>query len=242
MDVNWGDGSAHTDFNATSTGPLSAQSHAFALPGTYTVTVTATDPVASGVTAWDLVQTFTVTVAPSVFILDPTAGGALSLSGNASLKIPGAVVVDSSSSSALSASGNASVKAAVIDVHGKVQKSGNASFSPAPVTGRGDRRRPARIAVAAEHQRPDQPGLREPQRQRVADDPAGHLPSISVSGNARLTLERRHLHHRGRRASVSGNASVSGSGVLIVNAGSNYPTARAGPTAASRSAATARTS
>ena len=98
VDVNWGDGSAHTDFNAASTGPLSAQSHAFALPGTYTVTVTATDPIASGATAWDLVQTFTVTVAPSVLILDPTAGGALSLSGNASLKIPGAIVVDSSSS------------------------------------------------------------------------------------------------------------------------------------------------
>ena len=33
VDINWGDGSTHTDFNAASTGPLSAQSHAFALPG-----------------------------------------------------------------------------------------------------------------------------------------------------------------------------------------------------------------
>jgi hypothetical protein len=32
VDVNWGDASAHTVFNATSTGPLSIQSHAFALP------------------------------------------------------------------------------------------------------------------------------------------------------------------------------------------------------------------
>ena len=70
-----------------------------------------------------------------IIVLDPSAGGALSLSGNASINVPGVVYVDSSSSSALSASGNAQVKAAVIDVHGKVQKSGNASFSPAPVTG-----------------------------------------------------------------------------------------------------------
>ena len=130
VDVNWGDGSAIRDFSATTTGPLNTQSHAFALPGTYTVTITATDPLVSGVLAWDLVQTFTVTVAPSVLILDPTAGGALTLSGNASINIPGAIVVDSSSSSALSASGNAAVNASAIDVHGGVQKSGNASVQP----------------------------------------------------------------------------------------------------------------
>ena len=77
----------------------------------------------------------TLTVNPSIIILDPTAGGALSLSGNAGISLAGGVFVDSSSSSALSASGNATVKASVIDVHGGVQKSGNASFSPAPVTG-----------------------------------------------------------------------------------------------------------
>ncbi len=94
VDVNWGDGSSHTDFGATSTGSLSARSHAFALPGTYTVTVTATDPVGGGALAWDLVQTFTATVAPSVFVLDPTVSGALTLSGNAGVNVPGAIVVE----------------------------------------------------------------------------------------------------------------------------------------------------
>ncbi len=47
---------------------------------------------------------------PSIVVLDPTAGGALSLSGNASIKLSGEVVVDSSSSTALSASGNAQVE------------------------------------------------------------------------------------------------------------------------------------
>ena len=88
----------------------------------------------------------TVTIGQSIIVLDPTAGGALTLSGNASINIAGGVYVDSSSSSALSASGNAAVKASVIDVHGGVQKSGNASFSPAPVTGAAVARRPARVA------------------------------------------------------------------------------------------------
>ena len=80
-------------------------------------------------------STGTITIGQSIIVLDPTAGGALSLSGNASIKLTGGVFVDSSSSSALSASGNAAIKASVIDVHGGVQKSGNASFSPAPTTG-----------------------------------------------------------------------------------------------------------
>jgi PKD repeat protein len=43
VDVNWGDGSAHTTFNASSQGALAAQSHAYADNGSYTVTVKVTD-------------------------------------------------------------------------------------------------------------------------------------------------------------------------------------------------------
>ena len=76
---------------------------------------------------------------------------------------------------ALSASGNAPIKASVIDVHGGVQKSGNASFSPAPTTGAAVARRSARLAGRAEHLGPDQLRLREPERELVRDDQAGHL-------------------------------------------------------------------
>ena len=54
--------------------------------------------------------TGTVTIGQSIIVLDPSAGGALSLSGNAIINIAGGVYVDSSSSSALSASGNAQIK------------------------------------------------------------------------------------------------------------------------------------
>jgi hypothetical protein len=44
VDVNWGDGSAHTSFTASATGSLGSQSHTYADgPNDYTVTVTVTD-------------------------------------------------------------------------------------------------------------------------------------------------------------------------------------------------------
>jgi hypothetical protein len=219
VDVNWGDGSAHTGFNATATGALSAQSHAFALPGSYTVTITAADPVASGVTAWSLVRTFSVTVAPSLFVVNATASGALTLSGNASVKIPGAIVVDSTSTTAISAIGNTLLTASVIDVAGGVQRAGTATISPAPATNL---------------------SVNDPFASLAGPCPSGTLSSVSltkgsqtinpgiysqitVSGSASLTLNPGVYIIEGGGLTVTGSASISGSGVMIYNAGSNYP-------------------
>jgi hypothetical protein len=80
-------------------------------------------------------SSLTQTVIPAVLVLDPTAGGALSLSGNADINLTtGNIVVDSNSKTALTESGNASIKAASIQVVGGVSKSGNASLSPAATT------------------------------------------------------------------------------------------------------------
>jgi hypothetical protein len=169
--------------------------------------------------------TFTITINPSVIVLDPSAGGALSLSGNACINVPGVVYVDSSSTSALSASGNAQVKAAVIDVHGKVQKSSNASFSPAPTTGA-----PVLADPLAGLPLPGTSGLTNYGSEILggyssATIRPGIYKQIAVSGNAQLTLSGGIYIIEGGGLSVSGNASVSGSGVMIVNAGSNYPAA-----------------
>ncbi len=109
------------------------------------------------------------------------------LSGNASIKLAGGVFVDSSSSSAISASGNASVTASVIDVHGGVQKSGNASFSPRRPPARRSLPDPLASLRGAEHLRPDQLRLREPERELVRDDQARHLQPDQRFG-------KRHAH------------------------------------------------
>ncbi len=168
-------------------------------------------------------STGTITINQSIVVLDPSAGGALSLAGNASISLAGGVFVDSSSSTALSASGNAAVKASVIDVHGKVSKSGNASFSPSPVTGAAVLADP--LASLAE---PSTSGLTNCGSESLSGNSSatikpGIYSGISVSGNAALTLSSGTYVIEGGGFSVSGNASVTGSGVMIVNAGSKYP-------------------
>jgi hypothetical protein len=178
-------------------------------------------------------STSPVTIGPFVIVLDPSAGGALSLSGNAGINIAGNVYVDSSSSSALSASGNAQVKAPLISVRGKVQKTGNASFSPAPVAGAAvfpDPFAGLAIPVASTlcltSQNPIT--LSGNSSQTI---PPGVYTKISASGNANLTLNPGVYIITGGGFTVSGNANVSvvgpsssitGTGVLIYNAGSGY--------------------
>ncbi len=166
----------------------------------------------------------TVTIGQTIFVLDPSAGGALSLSGSASINISGGVYVDSSSSSALSASGAPSIKASVIDVHGGVQKSGSPSFSPAPGTGA------AMVAdPLASLPLPSTSGLTNYGAENLSGASSatikpGIYSSISVSGSASLTLSSGTYIIEGGGFSVSGAGSVTGSGVTIVNAGSKYPT------------------
>jgi len=166
-----------------------------------------------------------IIVNQSIIVLDPTAGGALTLSGNASIKLSGGVFVDSSSSSAISATGNAQVNASIIDVHGGVQKSGNASLSPVPATGAAPVPDPLTSLAL-----PSTSGLASDGSESVSGNSSatiqpGIYSQITVSGNAKLTLSCGTYILEGGGFSVSGSASISGSGVMIVNAGSMYPTA-----------------
>jgi hypothetical protein len=186
------------------------------LNATYQVTLTVTDAAGGKGTA-----TLQVIVAPSIFVLNPSASGALTVSGNASINIPGEVVVDSSSSSALSAAGNAQITASVIDVLGGFQKTGSAAISPAPRTG---------VSV------PDPlTGLSGPSTTGLTNYGSVNLTGgsqvinpgiygqIKVSGGASLTLNPGTYLVEGGGLTVTGNAGISGQNVFIYNAGSNYP-------------------
>jgi len=170
------------------------------------------------------VYTGTVTIGQSIIVLDPSAGGALTLAGNATIKIPGGVFVNSSSSTALSASGNAQIKATVIDVHGGVQKSGNASFSPAPTTGAAITPDPYASLASPSTSGMINYGSESLSGNATATIKPGIYSQISVAGNASLTLSSGIYIIEGDGLSVSGNASVTGSGITIFNAGSKYPT------------------
>jgi len=199
-------------------GTASVTASANGIVGSYTVLA-----AASGITT---PASFSLTNYPLILVLDPSAAGALSLAGNASIKVAGVVYVDSSSPSALSASGNAQVKASAIDVHGKVQKSANASLSPTPITG-------AAVLAVVSLPSPSTLGMTNHgsftlSRNSSATIQPGIYSQISVSGNAKLTMAGGVYIIEGGGFSVSGNAGVTGSGVMIFNAGSKYPTSSGG--------------
>jgi len=219
---NWGDSttSAGTVTESNGSGSV-AGSHVYATTGTYMVTLAVTD--SEGASSAPV--TFQETVTQSDILLDATAGGALTISGNGSINIPGTLIMDSSSTSALSASGNATVKAGSIQVVGKVRKSGNATLSPAPITG---------AAVVADPLAnlagPSTTGLTNYGAANVSGNSSqtlnpGIYTQIAISGNAAVTLSAGVYLIEGGGFTVSGNATVKGTGVLIYNAGSSYPNA-----------------
>ena len=172
-------------------------------------------------TAQLLVNNADLTTGTSVFVLSPNAAGALTLSGNAQLNMAaGMVNVDSSSSSAISVSGNAQVSAGNIMVVGGVQKSGNAKFSTSPVTGAVTFVDPlANLPVPSVSGTVSSVNLSGNGTQTINP---GIFSQIIVSGNGKLTMNPGIYVIAGGGFSVTGNGSVSGSGVMIYNAGSNY--------------------
>ena len=190
--------------------------------GTYSVTP-------SGLASSNYAITFVpgtltvTTLAGSFYVLDPTASGALSLSGNAGINTTGNVVVDSNSASAILATGNAMVTAASVQIVGGVSDSGNAKVTKTGAPGAtGDPM--AGLAT------PSTAGLTSYGKVNLSGNSSqtlnpGVYSQITASGNASLTLNSGIYVIEGGGLSVSGNASVSGAsqGVTIFNAGSNYP-------------------
>jgi hypothetical protein len=168
----------------------------------------------------------TVTVLPAVSVLNPTVSGALSISGNVSLGTPGVIAVDSGSAAAIQAGGKAQVSAAAIQEVGGYSLAGNAALSPAPATGIASFADPlAGLPVPTVSN--NQGAVNLSGNQSLTINP-GIYTSIKVSGNARLIMNPGVYVLAGGGMTVTGNASVSGSGVLIYNAGSNYSTTGSG--------------
>jgi hypothetical protein len=166
----------------------------------------------------------TLKVCQSVIILDPTADGALTVTGNAVISLCcGGVYVDSSSSKALTANGNAQITASVINVHGGDKVDGvNVVLNPTPTLGAAVL--PDPLANLAQ---PSTSGLTNCGSVNLTGGALTITPGIysqiSVSGTGSLTMSSGVYIIEGGDFQVTGQATVTGSGVMIFNAGSNYP-------------------
>ena len=70
-----------------------------------------------------------------IYVMDPTASGALSANGNISIQTGCGLLVDSSSLTGLTANGGATITASTIGVVGGYTSGTNVSFTPTPKTG-----------------------------------------------------------------------------------------------------------
>jgi hypothetical protein len=179
----------------------------------------------SGSSANFTTSTSTVAVSPllaSIFVLNATAAGALNLSGSASISVPGTVQVDSSSASAVELSGSAKVTASTIDVVGGTSVTGSSGFSVTPKT-----KAPSIADPLAALPIPSATGMTTYAAVKLGGATVetispGIYPSISVGGSAKLTMNPGVYVITGGGFTVSGTGVVTGSGVLIYNAGSNF--------------------
>src|SRR5580700_4444908 len=70
-----------------------------------------------------------------IYVMNPSASGAMSANGNVTVNSSCGLLIDSSSSSGLTVNGNTSITATNIGVVGGYTSNGNTSFSPTPKTG-----------------------------------------------------------------------------------------------------------
>jgi len=231
-------GSANPTFTATYSGLVSGESPTN-LGGTLTFTTSAvtTSPVGTyavtpgGLTSTNYAITFvpatlTITLSvstssASIYVLDPTAGGALTMSGNADINIGGSLVVDSNSSSAISSSGNAQVTATSgVLVVGGVSKTGNAKLTKTGTPGAtGDPLAGIAYPTASYTGTPISESLSSNSSGSISP---GLYSQISVSGNATLQLASGTYVVQGGGVNLSGNASVSCPGVTFIVAGGGF--------------------
>ena len=160
----------------------------------------------------------------TIYVLDTSAGGAVTVTGNGGMNINGNLIVDSSSPTAISASGNATVTAAGIQVAGKFQKSGNATFSPAPATGAQVIADPL-AGLMPPSGLPTTPnfGSKSVSGNSTATLQPGVYSQISLSGNANVTMAAGTYVIQGGGFSASGNAVVTiGTGTSIIVEGGGF--------------------
>jgi hypothetical protein len=159
-------------------------------------------------------------IAGNVYVLNQTASGALTVSGNAQLNVAGTLQVDSNSTSAVALSGNAEVKAAQTLIVGGAQFSSHVSRKTTLTTHAASVSLADPLSALAAQTGTGGPAINVSGNQTQILY-AGTYASITVSGNAQLILMPGIYIIGAGGVTVSGNASVTSQGqnVLLYNNG-----------------------
>jgi hypothetical protein len=165
--------------------------------------------------------TITTTTVVADYVLSGTANGAVSLSGSASIDLPGVLEINSSSSTALSLAGSASVTASSIQIVGGYHNTGSGGITPTPthLSSFGDPL--AYLPVPSASTTPSTTGLAS---FGAAIYSSGSHPlspgiysEILLEGSASATLMPGLYIIQGGGVIVEGSATITGSGVVFYN-------------------------
>jgi hypothetical protein len=160
-----------------------------------------------------------VAIGRSVVALNETICGALTMSGNAKLDVDGNIIVRSRcSTSAIAASGYAHLEAAKIYVVGKAQTGGNVVYSPVPLPppANWDLSDPLASLAAPNVAALTSRGSINCSNGAQTLAP-GRYGSVKASGHCVLTMNPGVYALETNGLQISGNASLTGSGVFIYN-------------------------
>lgn len=220
--VAWGDGSTSIGtitFNSSTEVFSVSGSHGYAAKGTYTITVTIAHESSAPVSVTD---TASVIVAAGILLLDPNESGALTISGNGRVVIGGSssIIIDSSSSSGIVMSGNGTAQATEFDVSGVpgTSLSGNATLVGAVNRGVVPTLDPLSGLAIPSNSGPTFSAVNASGTTTLTLQPGTYVGGIHASGQATLILQPGIYYLQGGGFSISGQASVTGNGVMLYNA------------------------
>jgi hypothetical protein len=157
-----------------------------------------------------------------IYVLDPSASGAFSASGNVNIQSGCGLMVDSSSSSGMTVKGNVTITAPTIGVVGNYTATGNVSLTPKPKTGV--------IAASDPLAYVPEPAVGSCAHTNFslngntgsAGSPyqlyAGtYCGGISVNGNSVLHFNQGTYVLAGGGMDINGNATMTGTGITFYN-------------------------
>jgi large repetitive protein len=172
-----------------------------------TSTITATLTVAAPITFGNLL------------LLSPRSKGALTVSGNGSVSVPdGSIIVDSSRAKAIIDSGNATLSASEIDVTGGIFRTGHGHLVGMLKTGVTPLADPLSSLPVPQPTGPSDRAIHASGKKAITLSPGTYNGGIHATGNASITLLPGIYYLQGGGLSVSGNAKLTGDGVMIYNA------------------------
>ncbi|HKN14752.1 MAG TPA: pilus assembly protein TadG-related protein [Candidatus Binatus sp.] len=157
-----------------------------------------------------------------IYVLDPSASGALSTNGNANVQSGCGLMVDSSSSSGITAVGSVTINAPTIGVVGNYTTSGGAILTPTPKTGVIAATDPLAYVAAptvgsCAHTRFSLNGTTGSPGSPYQLYPGTYCGGISVTGNSWLHFNPGTYVLAGGGMSINANAVMTGAGITFYN-------------------------